>query len=496
MIPGVPSTSGIAALAVTALAVAVTAAATTTGAPTTTSTPTTVAPTTTTPPVPSPFVAPDGTFAITLPGVPAASAEVDTGSDAFTLGVGEDLVAVTRYPLDAFDGDPAATTSARVDGLLDASGTVLDELARVDTTLWSYPATYFIDELALDTGPTVTLYGLVTTTADRATYVVYTDLGGNDADTARAAVQSYTVLVPSCPVPAPPPPPTTTTVATAAAAATTSTSAPASTPSTTSTATAVATTAAPTSTVVVPADVVITAVDGRWQAAFPAGSRTTCSASARDGFTVSTYAGALGDDRLAVRVTNVPAAFEWTPDDAVGASGADVGDVQRTTVDGRDAVRFSYPTDDGGTVDALAVRDGDQLVELDLRRRRRLPFRGHGGVSRQLPVRLVAAIARLRDLAQIAQSVEHFTRNEKVQGSIPCLGSTNVLVDPADSTTTRTPMFERPHSGGPSVDPGTARTRHPQRSRVDAAVGWTELAGSANALPACDSSRATLSGPD
>ena len=60
----------------------------------------------------------------------------------------------------------------------------------------------------------------------------------------------------------------------------------------------------------------------------------------------------------------MPAAFEWTPDDAVGATGDDVLDVQRTTVDGRDAVRFSYPTDDGGTVDALAVRDGDQLVEL------------------------------------------------------------------------------------------------------------------------------------
>ena len=150
---------------------------------------------------------------------------------------------MTRYPLDAFDGDPAATTSARVDGLLEASGTVLDELARVDTTLWSYPATYFIDEVALDTGPTATLYGLVTTTADRATYVVYTDLGDNDADAARAAVQSYTVLVPSCPVPAPPPQTTTTTVATAAAARR-----PAlgdvSTPSTTSAATAVATTAA------------------------------------------------------------------------------------------------------------------------------------------------------------------------------------------------------------------------------------------------------------
>ena len=367
MIPGVPSTSAIAALAVTAVAaLAVTvpaAAATTTSAPTTTAPPTSVAPTTTAPPVPSRFIAPDGTFAITLPGVPAATADGDAGSDAFTLGVGEDLVAVTRYPLDAFDGDPAATTSARVDGLLDASGTVLEELARVDTTLWSYPATYFIDELALDTGPTATLYGLVTTSADRATYVVYTDLGGNDADAARAAVQSYTVLVPSCPVPAPPPPPTTTTVATAAAAATTSTSATVSTPSTTSAATAVATTAAPTSTVV-PAEVVITAVDGRWQATLPPGSRTTCSASARDGFTVSTYAGALGDDRLAVRVTNVPTAFEWTPDDALRVAGDDAGDVQRTTVDGRDAVRFSAPTDDGGTVTTLAVRDGDQLVEL------------------------------------------------------------------------------------------------------------------------------------
>ena len=361
MIPGVPSTSAIAALAVTALAVTVPAAgATTTSAPTTTAPPTTVAPTTTNPPVPSRFVAPDGTFAMTLPGVPAATADADAGSDAFTLGVGEDLVAVTRYPLDAFDGDPAATTSARVDGLLDASGTVLEELARVDTTLWSYPATYFIDELALDTGPTATLYGLVTTSADRATYVVYTDLGGNDADAARAAVQSYTVLVPSCPVPAPPPPPTTTTVAAAAAAATTSTSA---TPSTTSAATTVATTDAPTSTVV-PAAMVVTAVDGRWQATFPPGSRTSCSASAQDGFTVSTYAGALGDDRLAVRVTNVPAAFEWTPDDAVQMAGDHVGDVQATTVDGRDAVRFSTPTDDGGTVDALAVRDGDQLVEV------------------------------------------------------------------------------------------------------------------------------------
>ena len=165
-------------------------------------------------------------------------------------------------------------------------------------------------------------------------------------------------------------------------------------PSTTSAATTVATTAAPTSTVV-PADVVVTAVDGRWQATFPAGSRTTCSASAQDGFTVSTYAGALGDDRLAVRVTNVPAAFEWTPDDAVRAAGDDVGDVQRTTVDGRDAVRFSTPTDDGGTVDALAVRDGDQLVEVTYAERRRRRCRGCGGVSRQLPVRLLAVIATL-----------------------------------------------------------------------------------------------------
>jgi hypothetical protein len=113
-----------------------------------------------------------------------------------------------------------------------------------------------------------------------------------------------------------------------------------------------------------PGDVLIPAVDGRWQATFPPGSRTTCSASAREGFTVSTYAGALGDDRLAVRVTNVPTAYEWTPDDAVRVAGDDASDVQRTTVDGRDAVRFSSPTDDGGTVVTLAVRDGDQLVEL------------------------------------------------------------------------------------------------------------------------------------
>src|SRR6478609_908828 len=105
MIPGVSSTSAIAALAVTVLAVTVPAAATTTSAPTTTA-----PPTTTTPPVPARFVAPDGTFAITLPGVPAATADADAGSDAFTIGVGEDLVAVTRYPLDAFDGDTAATT--------------------------------------------------------------------------------------------------------------------------------------------------------------------------------------------------------------------------------------------------------------------------------------------------------------------------------------------------------------------------------------------------
>ena len=59
---------------------------------------------------------------------------------------------------------------------------------------------------------------------------------------------------------------------------------------------------------------------------------------------MSTYAGALGDDHLALHVTDVPAAFEWTPDDAVGAAGDDVGDVQRTTVDGRDAVRFSSPS--------------------------------------------------------------------------------------------------------------------------------------------------------
>ena len=125
-----------------------------------------------------------------------------------------------------------------------------------------------------------------------------------------------------------------------------------------------ATTAAATTTVV-PADVVITAVDGRWQATFPPGSRTSCSASARDGFTVSTYAGALGDDRLAVHVTDVPTAFEWTPDDAVAAAGDDAsGRAARRRSTAATPCASAHPTDDGGTVDALAVRDGDQLVEL------------------------------------------------------------------------------------------------------------------------------------
>ena len=65
-----------------------------------------VAPTTTAPPVPSRFVAPTARSRSRCPACRRHRGP-RRRSDAFALGVGEDLVAVTRYPLDAFDGDPA-----------------------------------------------------------------------------------------------------------------------------------------------------------------------------------------------------------------------------------------------------------------------------------------------------------------------------------------------------------------------------------------------------
>ena len=84
----------------------------------------------------------------------------------------------------------------------------------------------------------------------------------------------------------------------------------------------------------------------------------------RDGFAYDLYTAGLDGDVASVRATAVPAGFEWVPGDAVTAAGATVDHVEEAAVDGRPAVRFSYPTADGAVADVLAIRDGDQLVEL------------------------------------------------------------------------------------------------------------------------------------
>ena len=253
---------------------------------------------------------------------------------------------------------------------LDASGDGIDVLANTPTRLGPLPAAYFISRITLADGNRAVLYGAVVVRPGDVNYVVYTDIGGDDADRARQFVESYTAVI------APPPPtapPTTSVSAT--------TSAPTTAPSST---TATATTAARQRRQrpprprprrrrhrrqrppCLPAPRSRSTSD--WWIEFPDDAAVTLRASSADGFAYAEYAAVVGDDVLSVRVTELPAAFRWDQASAAEAeadrTGSTVVSSEVLTVDGSPSVRFTLDNADSENTTILYVRTGDQLYRV------------------------------------------------------------------------------------------------------------------------------------
>jgi len=310
---------------------------------------------------------PDGGFEVQFSAAPIVITDPAGTSTSYLARVDEDTETVSVVPPAAFGAASEASATDRVALFLDASRDGIDVLANTPTRLGPLPAAYFISRITLADGNRAVLYGAVVVRPGDVNYVVYTDIGGDDADRARHFVESYTAVI------APPPPtaPPTTSVS-----ATTST--PTTTPSTTTTSAATATTStappttsapttAPAPTTTVPAGATVS-FDEHWWIEFPNHAAVTLRASSADGFAYAEYAAVVGDDVLSVRVTELPAAFRWDQASAAEAeadrTGSTVVSSEVLTVNGSPSVRFTLDNADGESTTILYVRTGDQLYRV------------------------------------------------------------------------------------------------------------------------------------
>lgn len=282
------------------------------------------------------FTDPDGTFEVRFDGAPAVTTDSAGTATSYLVNVEEDSETLSVVPPTAFGAAPGATAAERVLLFLDASGDDLDVLANTPTRLGPLPAAYFISRITLADGKRAVLYGASVVRPGDVSYVVYTDVGGDDADRARQFVESYTAVFE--PLPAAPSP-TTTSV--------------------------------PASTTTIPAGALVS-FDGRWLVEFPEGADVTLRASSQDGFAYAEYAAVVGDDTPSVRVTEVPAAVDWDPATAADTesdrTGATVVDSEAVTVNDAPGVRFTLADADsdtsGDTTEVLLVRSGGQLYRV------------------------------------------------------------------------------------------------------------------------------------
>ena len=296
---------------------------------------------------------PDGGFEVQFSAAPIVITDPAGTSTSYLAGVDEDTETVSVVPPAAFGAASEASATDRVALFLDASGDGIDVLANTPTRLGPLPAAYFISRITLADGNRAVLYGAVVVRPGDVNYVVYTDIGGDDADRGRHFVESYTAVI------APPqrrgPRERRTTTSTTRGGDTDR-------PSTTS-----AATTAPAPTTTVPAGATVS-FDEDWWIEFPDDAAVTLRASSADGFAYAEYAAVVGDDVLSVRVTELPAAFRWDQASAAEAeadrTGSTVVSSEVLTVNGSPSVRFTLDNADGENTTILYVRTGDQLYRV------------------------------------------------------------------------------------------------------------------------------------
>ena len=288
------------------------------------------------------FTAPDGSFRVAFSSVPTVAGD-PAGFQAVAGTAGDDSETVTGYPLDAFGATAETSPDQRALLFLDASGTDIELLANTPTRLGPYPAAYFIARLTLDAGGPAAVYGAVVVREQAVDYVIYTDAGGDDAETGRAFVESFTL---DLPLVAPTTTPTTT--------------GPTPTPPDSSVGPAAAASSTTATTSPVPPGATVS-YDGKWWITFPSGTTTpTLRASSEAGLTFTEYRATAGDDVLTVRVTEVPAGYEWDPTTVPGYPGVAV--TPTTTDLGAVPAAGSSFEADAGTVRAVVADTGTQLV--------------------------------------------------------------------------------------------------------------------------------------
>ena len=275
------------------------------------------------------FTDPAGSFEVRFTAAPAVNADPAGTGTSYVVNVDEDSETLRIVAPTAFGASAGTSADERVRLFLAASGEGIEVLANTPTRLGPYPAAYFIARVTLADGRRAVLYGTAVVGNGDVTYVVYTDVGGDDGDRGRAFVESYTVHVD--PLPAAPAPTTTT----------------------------------------IPAGALVS-FDGHWWVRFPDGAEVSLQASSDDGFAYAEYVAVVGDDTLSVRMTELPAAFEWDPAGAAAAdaerTGGTVVSSEMVTIGDSPAARFTLADADsetsGDTTEVLQVRTAGQLYRV------------------------------------------------------------------------------------------------------------------------------------
>ena len=312
------------------------------------------------------FTAPDGSFAVGFAALPARVIDADNEVTSLLLGVDEDTQSVVIFRPTALGATPGSTALERAELFLAASGTDIEPLVNTSTRLGPFEAAHFIARLTLGDRRRAVVHGLEVTRQTDVVYVFYTDVGGDDNEAASTFVQSFTLMM------AQPPMPTTSTIVPTSTTLTSGSFIPV---TSTSGALIAPSTSAPTTPTVAEAatavDGVIVGFDARWRVTFPDGWIPAFRASTDSGFAYAEYVAAGGGDTAIVRVTEVPAGYEWVAADVMEATarrvGGVVGPAAVVDVAGRQAVQFTIDGDDatfGDTVRVLAVNGVDQLYTI------------------------------------------------------------------------------------------------------------------------------------
>jgi len=316
------------------------------------------------------FTAPDGSFTAAFNSVPTRVIDAENNVVSYLLGVDEDTQSVVIFTPDAFGATPESTASERAELFLGASGTDIEPLANTATYLGPLPAAHFIARLTLGDGQRAVVYGLVVVRGPDVVYAFYTDIGGDDNGPATAFVESFALAI--APPPVPTTPTTTPTIPSSAPnTAGETTAAPTSSDPLATTTTTTAPSVRPSTVDAAPSGATL-GFDGRWWVTFPDGATPAFRASTEDGFAYAEYLAVNGDDTLIVRVTEVPAGFEWVAADVTDAEAERVGgaveDSDVIDVVGREAVRFTFAQDDsdtsGDTTQMLVVNGGDRIYRV------------------------------------------------------------------------------------------------------------------------------------